>query len=209
MYAVIGPALAKVTTEGLFNVGQILRPMIIRVATGLSFPYDPERKDRYQRLTEALTGSFERNQLIANYVVGEYQTGHSCLILSSIIAHLERLWEALHWDIPESAMALLTSHTFRADRTETLDAARERRVRVILATQLADEGLDVPVLDRLFLAMPKRAASKAVQQVGRILRPAPGKTDAIVYDFVDDVGVLISQWRSRRKAYLERGFTVK
>ena len=58
-------------------------------------------------------------------------------------------------------------------------APPESPVRCLLATyQLAKEGLDIPRADRLFLVQPVRDATAIQQAVGRIMRPAPGKTDA-------------------------------
>jgi len=79
-----------------------------------------------------------------------------------------------------------------------MQQARSGRLRVIVATQVADEGLDLPELDRLFLPTPCRSTAKAQQRIGRVMRPAEGKQDAIVYNFVDSqVGVLASQAKSR------------
>jgi hypothetical protein len=33
------------------------------------------------------------------------------------------------------------------------------------------------------------------------MRSAPGKGRPVVYDYVDDMGLLVSQWRSRMSAY--------
>jgi superfamily II DNA or RNA helicase len=229
LYAVIGPTLARVTNQTLAASGQVIRPTIIPVRTGLAFEYPadaeydkpkeqgqtspklPAKHARYNRMTSEIIRSGPRNRMICDLVRREYEAGHSCLVLSPFISHLETLFEMLSvWCSDRDSIRLLTGqHALPAQRARVLEQARQRQVRIILATQLADEGLDVPCLDRLFLAMPKRAASKAVQQVGRIMRPAPGKVDAVVYDFVDLVGILLSQWKVRRKAYLDRGFEVR
>ena len=75
---------------------------------------------------------------------------------------------------------------------------------VMVATKLADEGLDLPALDRLILAAPGRSAPRLQQQIGRVMRTAKFKRDAIVYDLAD-VGVesLLDQARDRMKVYKE------
>jgi len=66
--------------------------------------------------------------------------------------------------------------------------------------KLADEGLDIPRLDRLFLTCPIRSINKVNQQIGRILRKFPGKEDAIVFDFRDSlVSLAESQFHTRLK----------
>jgi superfamily II DNA or RNA helicase len=82
----------------------------------------------------------------------------------------------------------------------------EGKIRVLFATTLADEGLDVRRLDRLFLTCPVRSINKVNQQIGRILRTFPGKQDAVVYDFRDSLCSLAeSQFQSRLKQVYQAG----
>jgi superfamily II DNA or RNA helicase len=96
--------------------------------------------------------------------------------------------------------ACLTSKTAKGERCEILDQMNRGKIRVLFATQLADEGLDIRRLDRLFLTCPIRSVNKVNQQIGRILRAFPGKHDAIVYDFRDPLCSLAeSQFNTRLK----------
>jgi superfamily II DNA or RNA helicase len=74
---------------------------------------------------------------------------------------------------------------------------------VLVATgQLIGEGFDCPALSTLFLATPIRFSGRVLQYLGRVLRPAPGKEKARVYDYVDEnVGVLVNAARARARAY--------
>lgn len=73
------------------------------------------------------------------------------------------------------------------------------RTDVLVATQLADEGLDVPDLDCVVLGQPGKDGGKAKQRTGRTTRPHG--QPPVVFDVVDGGGVLRAQWRSRRRAY--------
>ena len=87
---------------------------------------------------------------------------------------------------------------------------KNKKYNVIIATNIAREGLDIPHLDRLFLVTPKKGdadgktpdGTGVEQEVGRIMRTAEGKTDAIVFDFVDKkIDMFQRQWYTRRKTY--------
>ena len=80
---------------------------------------------------------------------------------------------------------------------------REGRAHCLLATyQLAKEGLDIPRADRLFLVSSVRDRVTIQQSVGRIMRPAPDKADAVVYDFVDyKVPQCRAQYNARKRVY--------
>jgi superfamily II DNA or RNA helicase len=74
----------------------------------------------------------------------------------------------------------------------------------VVATSLADEGLDLPRLSRVFLVYPGRARGRTVQRLGRLMRPHPGKQDAVLFDFVDRrVPLLRRHHHERRRLYAE------
>ena len=95
----------------------------------------------------------------------------------------------------------------------SLSAAQPKKqnARILFATyQLAKEGLDIPCLDRLVLATPTRNKVIVQQSIGRIQRPAPGKTEALVIDLVDEkTPQLLVQYKQRRTLYRKMNITEK
>ena len=89
-------------------------------------------------------------------------------------------------------------------RASILERFRSGELQVVLSSQLADEGLDVPRLDRLVLAAPSKARGRTVQRLGRIMRCHPGKVAPVLFDLVDSaVGPLRWQAVQRQRAYAE------
>ena len=80
------------------------------------------------------------------------------------------------------------------------------RARVIIATySMAQEGLDIPVLDTLVMTTPH---SDVTQAVGRIMRETPGKVNApLIIDIVDRWSVFNSMFKKRCVIYQAAGFT--
>lgn len=74
--------------------------------------------------------------------------------------------------------------------------------------QLIGEGVDLPEISNLALATPIKSSSRLIQYVGRALRPAPGKTKAVILDFVDAHGVFQNSARSRWETYEQQGIQV-
>jgi superfamily II DNA or RNA helicase len=76
-------------------------------------------------------------------------------------------------------------------------------VRVVVATgQLIGEGFDCRGLSTLFLATPIRFSGRVLQYLGRVLRPAPGKQKARVFDYVDvEVETLVRAASARQRVY--------
>lgn len=69
------------------------------------------------------------------------------------------------------------------DRRVIFDAYRRGTVKVLTTCSALAEGWDAPWCRVAMLCRPTRHAGRYVQQVGRVLRPWPGKTDALVLDF--------------------------
>ena len=105
---------------------------------------------------------------------------------------------------------MLTGLQGKKQRTALLKAIAEtpaNKPLVVVATgQYLGEGFDCPQMDALFMASPSSFKGRLVQYVGRVLREHPGKTNALVYDYVDSqVGVLKSMYYRRLKAYKTLG----
>lgn len=159
------------------------------------------------RLLNKLVDDDERNGLIAKTATREAEAGNSILILSRRISHLERIAEKLH---SVDGLEILTGKRSSKDRKRVLSDFRSGKVRVLLATQLADEALDVQRLNRVLLVHPGKAEGRLVQQIGRALRSHPDKKDAVIFDFIDHkIGVLRRQWNERKRAYKKNGISIR
>lgn len=88
-----------------------------------------------------------------------------------------------------------------AVRREWLDDLERKLRPVLVATTLADEGLDLPSLDGLILAGGGKSPTRAYQRIGRALRPAPGKAGAEVLDFFDPAPYLEDHSLARLALY--------
>ena len=148
----------------------------------------------------ALCADESRTTLLLDIASLAAEHGRTTLLLVPRKAYAHQLAGKLR-DRGFDAVAI-TSAVPKHRRAQHLRGLRERTVQIAVATQLADEGLDVPSLDMLICASTGRAAGRAIQRVGRVLRPAENKQAPIVIEIVDP-GPFESQWRARRKAYLE------
>jgi superfamily II DNA or RNA helicase len=80
---------------------------------------------------------------------------------------------------------------------------------VIVATQLADEGLDLPELDTVVLAAPSSHKAATRQRVGRACRAMDGKRPPWVVDMVDDGRWALRKWSARNALYRSLGWTIR
>ncbi len=162
----------------------------------------------YVKLIEHLTTDRDRNALIATEIIRE--KNHSCLILSERLAQLEELRDMLPKEMQEKSAFIngkMQSKKAKAEREQALEDMRTGKKKYLFASySLAKEGLDVPCLDRLFLASPAKFSAIVTQSVGRIQRTAPGKETPVVIDFVDrEIGFCERAYKERCRSYRKIG----
>jgi superfamily II DNA or RNA helicase len=168
---------------------------------------DPEelfRRAQWRATQEFLIENPVRNAAVVRIAPEQVAAGASVLVLVAEIEAGERLAA----QIPGSA--LVHSKVGAKKRREIIAAFRDGGLGVMLATSLADEGLDVPRAGVLILATVGRSARLIEQRSGRVMRPFAGKTEGVVYDFADRGASLAhNQHRSRLSTYRRLGYRVE
>jgi len=94
-------------------------------------------------------------------------------------------------------------------RRQAIADFRTGVLKVMIATSLADEGLDVPRAGVLILACAGRSAGKVEQRTGRVLRIFNGKDRGIIHDFIDKSHPMLhAQHKSRLRLYKKLGYEI-
>jgi DNA repair protein RadD len=73
------------------------------------------------------------------------------------------------------------------DRARILDGLGNGTVDGVTSCELVSEGTDIPAVACAILLRPTMSMGMYLQQVGRALRPAPGKPHAVILDHVGNV----------------------
>ena len=171
----------------------------------------PDGTVNYVKLIEYLTTNKERNATIAGCILLEHE--HSCLILSDRLAQLEEIMGMLGEEMRSKAVFIngkMQSKKAKAEREQAIEDMRTGKKKYLFASySLSKEGLDIPRLDRLFLASPCKYSAIVTQSVGRIRRAFEGKETPVVYDFVDEIGFCQGAYRKRCSAYRKMGAEIE
>jgi len=198
-----GSRLLTKTVQELVDDGFLMMPRVVEVPTAFEFEMSSTDPRRITKLHRAITADKDRNQLITELVMWEAQAGETVLLLSNRKDHCRKLGKLLAAMGVDARVVVGT--TGKSQRKGALDDLRAGRASVVIATSLADEGLNIERLSRIVLAFPERGRGKTVQRVGRLTRKWEGK-DPILFDVVDKhVETLARRAGERRRAYRSIG----
>jgi superfamily II DNA or RNA helicase len=195
--------LLEVEIGELARDGLVMLPRIEYLRTGWS----PTEGGEWTELIDEMVSDEERNRKIIAKAKQLVDSGRQVLILSERVEHCELLARMAELATGQPSAALVGKLS-KKRREALLADADAGRLRIITATQLADEGLDLPGLGAVILTIPTKSVGRIQQRIGRIMRPQEGKLEPVVVDCVDDAESFWGMRRGREKLYRKLGCKV-
>lgn len=128
---------------------------------------------------EGIVNNVSRNQAAVTAANEAIKNGRHVLLLVNLVTHGQELVK----QIPGSV--LCNSKMGKRKREDAIEDFKTGKIPCLVATSLADEGLDIPVADTLIPLSGGRSRGKADQRSGRVMRQFAGKTHALIYHFQD------------------------
>lgn len=191
IYRAIGPAIALITKQEVENLGSTVPATVIPIQTG----FNPGLVNSWNQYLDSLTTCISRNLQIIDLAQASKE---STLILVDRVAHAEQLSEMLNRRGLEHVLA--HGKIGKEDRDQVMERMKSAKL-TIGTTSMLGEGIDISSWSVLVMASPISSEIKLMQAIGRIVRPAPGKARAIVYDLKDDCGFSGASFKKRFEIY--------
>ena len=151
---VTGPTVAELTELGHLVPCEVLRP---------DKPLEP--------------GKIAQNPVDA---VVAHAPGRRCAVFARSVPLAEQY--AAEFRMQGISARAISAETPWGERRDAIAAFRRGEVRVLTNCYVLTEGFDAPELSCVVVARGCGSAGMWLQMVGRALRPAPGKRDALVLD---------------------------
>jgi len=202
LHLVLGGEIFGIGMQELVANGFLMKPTVFRVDSGAQIDIEKNTvrgQVQIARCINDLAGDGRRNNLLVKMSWLLAMRGRTVLLLVPRVEQAHMLAEKICTGFV-TAIAV-TSKVSKVLRQQRIDQVRNGQIQVLVATQLADEGLDIPNLDALIVASTGRAAGRAIQRIGRVMRVNKGKSKPVVIDVVDPVPFK-SQSRARSMTYM-------
>lgn len=132
----------------------------------------------------------DRNQLIANTIIGLVKEGRQGILFGVDVAHAKAMYELLKDHVRAEQ---IYGETDKEERREIIQKVSRREVDVVVNNLVCTEGWDAPHLSFVCIARPTKSLGLFVQMAGRGLRLFDNKKDCIILDVVDTIKVTQSR----------------
>lgn len=178
---VIGPTVADLTRDGYLAPAVAFVPPQLLDMTGVTKRAGDYAKDEMAKRVDEPT--------ITGDSIAHYQricAGQPAIAFCASVMHAEHV-----------AAQFRDAGFYSASVDGSMDDRQRKRlidslgqvggVQVLTSCDLVSEGLDVPAVAAAILLRPTASLALARQQIGRALRPAPGKRRAVILDHVGNI----------------------
>ena len=191
----LGPTVHRVTPDELAEQGYLVPVDVFMI----EMPSSPVTYKNWPEAVQyGIIDNHVRNQRIIDLANRLVQTGSGpVVILVERLEHGKLLADRL-------SVGFMAGSASSEERQQAWDDLREGRRNIIVASVIADEGLDIPPLAYLILAGGGKAPHRTIQRIGRGMRTAEGKDRLYVFDFSDEGKYLAKHAKRRRQTYEEQ-----
>ena len=150
-----------------------------------------------------------RNDMILEDTRACVKEGRTPVILTRYKEQAKYLYEHLQKDA-DYVFVLYGDNSDKENsevRRRLKEVAGNQSLILVATGQKIGEGFDYPRLDTLMLAAPVSFSGRLEQYIGRLNRDYEGKTEVIVYDYVDShIRVFDNMYAKRLRTYKRTGF---
>ena len=218
----IGELIYELSPEDAGELGVIELPIV----TMVKYKMDPKEESRISRLKamkyawdskkkrmsmvqadgwstiyrEGITQNASRNRAVLELCKRCIAEKRPTLILVWARAHGWNIYNALkEYFQTEQHHSFIYGDSITPQRQEAVKRFNDGIVKVLVASSILDEGVDIPKISAVIIAAGGQSTIKNIQRVGRGMRKAEGKTDLVVYDFVDSCHTVLQRHSNKRR----------
>ncbi|MEM1903163.1 MAG: DEAD/DEAH box helicase [Pyrobaculum sp.] len=184
IYEAVGPLVYRASYRAMIEAGLVVPVehyrIYVRLTDEEAAAYRAMPSDNVILLRNAAAKSSKKFDIVVKIVKREVEQGSKVLVFTQFVDQAEELYRRIR----EAGVPAVLITSQEGDREVALRKFSEGKVRVVVATTVLDEGVDVPDADVAVVASGTGSKRQMIQRVGRVVRASPGKKKAKVYEIV-------------------------
>jgi superfamily II DNA or RNA helicase len=171
---ILGPSTAELTAAGYLCPAEVYAPSAPDLAGVRRVQSDFDRSE--------LAGRMDKSSITGDAVTHyrKLADGLPAIAFCVSVAHARHVAE--QFLAAGYRAACLDGGTDDATRKRLIDGLGDGSLQVLTSCEIVSEGTDVPIVAAAILLRPTQSEGLYLQQVGRVLRPYPGKRVALILD---------------------------
>lgn len=194
--AALGKNIIDIPASYLIERGYLVKPTI-------TFKNVPPLESLSSKVYKAIykeyiTDNKFRNDLIINSTLELNEKNYKSLVLFNNISHGNTIYNEMKNKIPCS---IISGKDSTDERQRARDDLESGKIKAILASKIYDIGVDIPFISGLVLGGGGKSSVRALQRIGRVIRPFENKNDAQVVEFYDNAHFLRDHAKKRIEIY--------
>lgn len=175
------------------GVGRLVPFAYFGVRDDIDYKNIPWRNKRFDPVKLAEAAQTERRMLTL-WDAWQAHPGARTLVFCCSVAHARYVKGWLK--ARDLRVAAVFAEAGSDDREAALEALALGQIDALCAVDVFNEGVDLPLLDRVVMLRPTESSVVFLQQLGRGLRAAEGKRALTVIDFVGNHRVFLERLRT-------------
>ena len=172
-------------------------------------------RKKYQEEVDFLVGNNKRNAFIRNLAVS--LEGNTLVLFQYVEKHGNLLYEIIKDKAGSSRKVFYVYGGTEVELRENVRAIVESEKDAIIVASYGvySTGVNIKNLHNIIFTHPGKSKVRVLQSIGRGLRTSEGKSQATLYDIVDDLSYknqrnfAIKHFVERHKYYMQEKFPVK
>lgn len=179
-HLVLGPSVQELTRGGYLAPADVYAPPMKADLSGVHTRLgDFDRREMRLRMDKPVISG----DAVEHYL--RLTPGRPAIAFCTSVEHAEHVAEAFcEEDVPAAS---IDGGMSDAERDGVLEDLACGEIQVLTSCEIVSEGFDLPAVEVAILLRPTQSLTLYLQQVGRVLRPAPGKASATILDHVGNV----------------------
>lgn len=186
--AAFGHRICDISATMLIRLGYLVKPIIEVMPVN----NNTWSGTTYQQIYDsAIVNNTLRNLQIVDDAYNQYKLGRNTLVLITLIKHGKTIEEMLN-NMGAPAV-FISGKSGMKKRRQVIQDMRDGNAPIVIASTIADVGLDVPRLQSIVEAGAGKSSVSALQRLGRIMRPFDGKDYCYFITYRDNAPFLRQQ----------------
>ena len=204
--ASFGNRIIDISASELIRRGYLVRPTI--EVHNTYYECNDISGDYTQIYKRYIVENVDRNTQVALDAIRQYSAGMNTLVLVTQLKHGEAIAEIIRrYGIDVS---FISGKSGMKKRKQAIQDMRDGKISLLIASTIADVGLDIPRLQCIVEAGAGKSSVTALQRLGRIMRPFQDKKSCLFITYRDKAPFIcqhidkkLTIWRTEEEFIIE------